>query len=175
MVAIRLACCRGWLALCGLKPEHMIWSDTFLAAGSPPIFGIFGSESACGTRRLVARSLVIDASPERVWSLLSSPEAWSLRPAMFAFDVTAPPGSRLRIMLGLGKAGPICVLYEIAEEAPGQAISLHTHATQPPAREHLLLSAPPQGHGTRAPITASSLGARGSSKGDLKAYWQGRL
>src|SRR5258707_11208385 len=42
MVAIRLACCRGWLALCGLKPEHMIWSDTFLAAGSPPIFGISG-------------------------------------------------------------------------------------------------------------------------------------
>ena len=124
---------------------------------------------------VVARSLVIDASPERVWSLLSSPEAWSLRPAMFAFDVTAPPGSRLRIMLGLGKAGPICVLYEIAEEAPGQAISLHTHATQPPGREHLLLSAAPQGPGTRATITASSLGARGSSKGDLKAYWQVQL
>jgi hypothetical protein len=122
---------------------------------------------------VVARSLVIDASPERVWSLLSSPEAWSLRPAMFAFDVTPPPGSRLRIVLGLGKAGPICVLYEIAEEVPGQAISLHTPATVPPGRERLLLSAAPQGHGTRATITASSLGALGSSKGDLKAYWAG--
>lgn len=124
---------------------------------------------------VVARSLVIDASPERVWSLLSSPEAWSLRPAMFAFDVTAPPGSRLRIMLGLGKPGPICVLYEIAEEAPGQAISLQTPATLPPGRERLVLSAEPQGHGTRATITASSLGARGGSKGNIKAYWQVQL
>jgi len=123
----------------------------------------------------VSRSQVIDASPERVWSLLGSPQAWSLRPAMFAFDVTAPPGSRLRIMLGLGKAGPICVLYEIAGEVPGQAICLQTPATQPPGREHLVLSAAPQGHGTRATITASSLGARGSSKGDLKAYWQVQL
>jgi hypothetical protein len=123
----------------------------------------------------VARSLVIDASPDRVWSLLSSPQAWSLRPAMFAFDVTAPPGGRLRIMLGLGKAGPICVLYEIAEEGPGQAICLHTPATLPPGRERLVLSAAPQGHGTRATITASTLGARCGSRGDLKAYWQVQL
>ncbi|HEV2240420.1 MAG TPA: hypothetical protein VGR98_05200, partial [Streptosporangiaceae bacterium] len=33
----------------------------------------------------------------------------------------------------------------------------------------------PQGHGTRATITASTLVARGSSKGDLKAYWQVQL
>ncbi|HEV2240421.1 MAG TPA: hypothetical protein VGR98_05205 [Streptosporangiaceae bacterium] len=103
---------------------------------------------------MVARSQVIDASPERVWSLLGSPEAWSLRPAMFAFDVTAPPGSLLRIMLGRGRAGPICVLYEIAEEVPGKAISPHTPATLPPGRERVLLSAAPQGHGTRATITA---------------------
>jgi uncharacterized protein YndB with AHSA1/START domain len=123
----------------------------------------------------VARSQVIDAPPDRVWSLLSSPEAWSLLPAMFAFDVTAPPGSRLRIILGLDKAGPTCVPYEIAEEAPGQAISLHTSATLPPGRQRLLLSAAPQGHGTRATITASTVGARGDSKGDIKAYWQVRL
>jgi uncharacterized protein YndB with AHSA1/START domain len=122
---------------------------------------------------VVARSLVIDASPERVWSLLASPQAWSLRPAMFAFDVTAPPGGRLRIMLGLGKAGPICVLYEIAEEEPGQAISLHTPAT-PHGRERLSLSAAPQGHGTRATITASTPAARGR-KGDARAYWQVQL
>jgi hypothetical protein len=54
----------------------------------------------------------------------SSPEAWSLLPDRFAFDINAPQGNRLRIMLGLSRAGPICVLYEISEEAPGQAISL---------------------------------------------------
>jgi hypothetical protein len=123
---------------------------------------------------VVARSLVIDASPERVWSLLASPQAWSLRPAMFAFDVTAPPGGRLRIMLGLGKAGPICVLYEIAEEVPGQAICLHTSATMPPGRERLSLSAAPQGRGTRATITASNIVARGR-KDDVRAYWQVQL
>jgi hypothetical protein len=52
------------------------------------------------------------------------------------------------------------VLYEIAEEAPGQAISVQTPATLPPGRERLVLSAAPQGRGTRATITASSLGAR---------------
>lgn len=124
---------------------------------------------------MVARSQVIDASPERVWSLLSSPLAWSLRPAMFAFDVTAPPDGRLRIMLGLGKAGPICVLYEIAEEIPGQAISLHTPATLPPGRQRLSLSAEPHGNGTRATITASTLAARGNSKGSLRAYWEVHL
>ncbi len=98
----------------------------------------------------------------------SSPEAWSLRPARFAFDINAPQGNRLRIMLGLSRAGPICVLYEISEEAPGQAIPLHTPATLPPGRERLSLSATPQGHGTRATITGSSLVARLRSKADTK-------
>jgi uncharacterized protein YndB with AHSA1/START domain len=124
---------------------------------------------------VVERSQVVDAPPERVWSLLGSPEAWSLRPAKFAFDVTAPTGSRFRIMLGLGQVGPVCVLYEISEEVPGQAISLHTPATLPPGREHLSLSAAPQGHGTRATIRASSLVARGNSKSTIKAYWQVQL
>jgi hypothetical protein len=120
---------------------------------------------------VVERSQVVDALPERVWSLLSSPQAWSLRPARFAFDVTAPAGSRLRIMLGLVRGDPRCVLYEISE-VPGQAISLHT---LPHGRERLSLSAASQGHGTRATITTSSPIPRGSSKGDVRAYWQVQL
>jgi Polyketide cyclase / dehydrase and lipid transport len=124
---------------------------------------------------VVARSQVIDASPDRVWPLLSSPEAWSLRPAKFAFDVTAPPGRRFRVVLGLGRTGPICTLYGIPEEVPGQAIFLERWTARPPGRERLSLSAEPQVHGTRVTITASSPGARGSPKGDIKAYWQVQL
>jgi hypothetical protein len=124
---------------------------------------------------VVERSQLIDAPPERVWSLLASPEAWSLRPARFAFDVTAPAGSRLRVVLGLGRAGPVCVLYEISGEMPGQAISLHTLGTPSAGGERLTLSAAAQGRGAQATIMVSSPVARGNSRGDLKAYWQAQL
>lgn len=124
---------------------------------------------------VVTRSQVIQAPPERVWSLLSSPEAWSLRPAKFAFDVTVPEGNPLRLMLGLGGAGPICVLYETSEEVPGRTMSLQTSGTVPPGREHLSLSATPQGSGTQATITATRLPEPGTSKSDIKAYWEVQL
>src|SRR5215471_15742876 len=107
----------------------MIRSDTFLPGIGPRILRV--GVSMRHSPVVVARSQVIDAPPERAWSLLSSPEAWSLRPAMFAFDVTAPPGSRLRITLGLDRAGPACALYEVSEEVAGQAICLHAPATVP--------------------------------------------
>jgi uncharacterized protein YndB with AHSA1/START domain len=130
---------------------------------------------------VVERSQVIDAPPELVWSLLSSPKAWALLsgpelvPVRFAFDVTAPEGGRLRVVLGLGRGGPQCVLYEISGEVPGQAMSLHTPGTLPPGQERLTLSAAPQGRGTRATITTSNLVARGKSKASVKAFWQVRL
>ena len=47
----------------------------------------------------VRRSQVIDGEPSRVWSLLSSPEAWSLRPQdTFMFNV--PNAERLRFCIG---------------------------------------------------------------------------
>ena len=35
----------------------------------------------------VTRKAVVQAAPERAWSLVSDSAAWSLRPGHFAFDV----------------------------------------------------------------------------------------
>ena len=124
---------------------------------------------------VVARSQLIDAPPERVGSLLSGAEAWSLRPTGFAFDVTAPAGSRLRVALGLSRAGPICGLYAISEEVPGHAVSLHALGTPTSGSQRLTLSVASQGRGTQATIMVSSPITRANSRADLTAYWQEQL
>jgi hypothetical protein len=45
------------------------------------------------TELTVRRSKVIRAAPDAAWQLLSSPAAWSLRPASYAFDVPVAPDS----------------------------------------------------------------------------------
>jgi hypothetical protein len=67
-VAIRLVCCRGWLALCGLSP----WPD----AGMGP-----GLRAACSPRAPLASSAEASASAlirapiGQVWQAVSAPES----------------------------------------------------------------------------------------------------
>jgi uncharacterized protein YndB with AHSA1/START domain len=123
----------------------------------------------------VERSQVIDASPQRVWALLSSPEAWALRPAAFAFDIRPSTGERLRITLGLARAGPYCVLYEITGEVPGQTISLQAKGPRSLGREQLTLSAVAQDGGTKTTITARNQLVHRASKASVKAFWEVQL
>jgi hypothetical protein len=123
------------------------------------------------SRVLVERSRVIDAPPERVWSLLSSPLAWSLRIASFAFDICPPSVGRLRLSIGLRGTHPACGLYLVTDEIPGQVISCRS---LPSGQEGLTLSAEPHDHGTRVTIAATSLAER-RSKPAVTAYWHVRL
>ena len=71
----------------------------------------------------VRRSQVIDGEPSRVWSLLSSPEAWSLRPQdTFMFNV--PNAERLRFYIGPTPQGTGPLVVDICEELPGKVIKL---------------------------------------------------
>lgn len=83
----------------------------------------------------VERSRVVNARPERVWSLLASPAVWSLRPgASFAFDVpwSAPGEGRLWLYFDTTSSGALRTgILEIADEVPGQLICLRTRSTHP--------------------------------------------
>jgi uncharacterized protein YndB with AHSA1/START domain len=122
---------------------------------------------------VVERSQAIDAPPEQVWSLLSSPAAWSLRPYTFAFDTAGPAETRLRVSLGINSQGrPYCLLHEVRDEVPGQVIRLHMLGILPPSRQVLTLSAAPDGHGARATIAVTQSVARGGLKTAARAYWR---
>lgn len=52
---------------------------------------------------VVERTQVVEASQERVWSLLSGPAMWSLRPGLsFASAVPDPPAGVGRLFLSRG-------------------------------------------------------------------------
>jgi hypothetical protein len=121
---------------------------------------------------LVEKSRFINAPAEQVWSLLSSPQAWSLRIASFAFDIVPASEERLRLAIILRKTRPACLLYEVTEDVPGQVMSLRT---LPAGRERLTLRAQPADTGTLATIAAASLATGSTVKGEVKAYWQVRL
>jgi hypothetical protein len=121
---------------------------------------------------VVERRRVIEAPADRVWSLLSSPEAWSLMPASFAFDVVPSGASQLRVVIVLRQDGPACVLYEVSGDLAGQVMSL---TSLPSGQVRLRLSAEPVNRGTRAILTASTQPARRSVDGDIRAFWQVRL
>lgn len=124
------------------------------------------------SRVVVRRRRVIDASADKVWSLLSSPEAWSLNPASFALDLFPPGAGRLRLAITLRRGLPACLLYEVGDDVAGQVMSL---SMLPSGQEKLRLSAEPSGHGTRATVTVTSLPGRYAVTAEIEAYWQVRL
>ncbi len=121
----------------------------------------------------VERAEVIEAAPDRVWALLSSPEAWSLRRARFAFEVTALPSTRLRMMIGMSSRDSFSTLYQVREEVPGQIMTLHTPDAAPP-RQVITLAAQRRRRATIVTVTVADTVAAGA-KPDARAYWRREL
>jgi len=115
----------------------------------------------------------VDAAPERVWPLLSSPAAWSLRRCSYAFDVLEPSAStrRLWCWLGPGDAIPTCAVLEIAEEAPGAMIRLRRRDRFPGAEQAFTLSIRPAPRGATARIAVRDVVPR-KSKADWTMRWE---
>lgn len=121
----------------------------------------------------VERAEAIEAAPDRVWALLSSPAAWSLRRARFAFDVTAAAGTGLRLMIGVSSADSFSRLYQVSEDAPGRSMTLSTPDTTPPGQA-ITLAAQRRRRVTIVTITVAGMVASGG-KPDAKAYWRREL
>ncbi len=124
---------------------------------------------------LVERSQAVGASAEQVWSLLSGPGAMALRPASFAFDVAAPPAPRLRAVLSVPLTKPVCVVYEVREEVPGQVVSLTLPGPGPDGREVFQLSVVPEQAGSRVAIQVRNIVANPNGEAVLTDYWQRTL
>jgi hypothetical protein len=123
----------------------------------------------------VERSQAFGAPAEHVWPLLSGPEALALRPASFAFDVVAPPAARLRVVLSVPLTKPICVVYEVREEVPGQVVSLTMPGKPPDGGELFTLSVVPERAGARVAIQVRSVVANRRTQAVLEDYWQRAL
>jgi len=121
----------------------------------------------------VKRSQIVDAAPERVWSLLGSSAAWSLGPAAgFAFDVpdSLPDTGRLFVSLGTDPDGLGILLYEVRDEQPGKTISVHDRDPRPTGKCAFTLSAASSRHGVRAEVAVGTAYPR-DSKLDGEIWW----
>jgi hypothetical protein len=88
------------------------------------------------TTMRIERSEVVDGEPGRLWSLLSSPAAWSLWPEP-AFVFAVPDAPELRFFIGPTRAGTGKTLFEISDQIPGAMIRLRT---VPTGRQEFTLS-----------------------------------
>ena len=121
----------------------------------------------------------VAAPPDQVRALLSSAEAWSLRPGHHAFDIPPPAGMpplRFIARVRSGRAG--CSAMELAvPPAAGQpGKSLMMRSTGLPASDAMTLTirVAPEGSGTRATITARQPAKLGGRL-DVKAEWRRNL
>jgi hypothetical protein len=124
----------------------------------------------------VERLRAFDAAPDRVWSLLGSPAAWSLRPGRFAFDVPEPPSGTGRLRCVLGTVGEVtsCEVLEAGDEKPGQAVCWQRRDRLPAGSRAYTLSVRPTLRGTTACIAVRDMVTRGS-RADWKTQWEAEL
>ena len=127
----------------------------------------------------VTRECSIATPPDRAWKLLSSAEAWSLRPGHHAFDVPPPAGMPpLRVIARVrsGRAG--CSAMELAVPPaagqPGKSLIIRSTGLPAPAAVTLTIRVAPEGSGTRATITARQPAKLGAWL-DVKAKGGGNL
>jgi hypothetical protein len=110
----------------------------------------------------------IDAASDLVWSLLSTPAAWSLRRGVtFAFEVPwSPPGAGRLFFDVVASRGAFCRVLEVYDEEPGQIIRLRTRHARPdaPGTEVMSLAVRPGKPGVSARIEAEAAVPRESRR-----------
>ena len=167
------------LALRGFRAVEnpgMGGSPTLALIGSP-VAGlglIMFAATIWETVVVVERSRVIKATPELVWSLLSSPAAWSLRPGRFAFDVTDAPTGRLRVSLAATSRRVGGDVFEVTGEEPGCSVSLRAAGVTGPGAVTLTFSVIPDADRVVAVIRTRTTVRRGAGF-DVRARWRRQL
>jgi hypothetical protein len=122
------------------------------------------------------RLRALDAAPDRVWSLLSSPAAWSLRPGRFAFDVPEAPAGTGRLRCVLGTIGEVtsCEVLEAGGRTPARAVCWQRRDRPPTRNRAYTLSVRPGPRGATACIGVRDKVTRGS-RADWKTQWETEL
>lgn len=121
----------------------------------------------------VVRECRVAAPPQRTWELLSSAEAWSLRPGFHVFDVPPPEGMPpLRAIIRVDSRGVSCGARELIElppsaAQPGRSLLMRTVA-RAKSRITLTIRVVGEGSGTQVVVTAQQP-ARLASVLDVKA------
>jgi hypothetical protein len=125
----------------------------------------------------VRRSQIVDAAPERAWSLLGSTAAWSLgMGADFAFDVPAslPDTGRLFVSLGAAANGLGPALFEVRDEEPGKMICVQDRDPQPIGTGTYTLSVIPSRRGVKVEAEIRTVYPR-EQKIEGELYWRRAL
>lgn len=155
-------------------------------AGSSPSLALVGPGMAVlglimvvlanwGTAAVVDWSQPIEATPERAWSLLSSPALWSLQPGYFAFDVTDAGLSRLRVAMAIRSRSALGDVFEVTAEEPGRSLSLTTVGPGPPGVLALTLSVVPDGERRVTAVVRVRHTVRRGAAFDVRRRWRRRL